>query len=126
MVTSTVWDTPSELDHLRTELGNLNIGTDDSLNFSIDSAMLAESSYDLGDIDWSREFSRLRDMVERLETTEPATDQNDQLNITSNMSDEWTAKEYKLLFGDKTAIPSDDEVDWSMEYAELFEKSPKS
>lgn len=88
--------------------------------------MLAESSYDLGDMDWSREFSRLYEMVEQLESTELATGQHDQLNITSNMSNDWTTKEYKLLFGDETATLSDDELDWSMEYAELFEKSPNN
>lgn len=108
---------------MRTEFSNLNIGTDDCLNFSIDSAELAEYSYDLGEMDWSREFSRLYEMVEQLETVELATDQSDQLNITSK---NWTAEEYKLLFGDETATLSDDEVDWSMEYAELFEKSPKN
>lgn len=42
---------------------------------------------------------------------------------SDDVDDDWTTKEYKLLFGNETPIPSDDEFDWSMEHEKLFEKS---
>lgn len=125
MVTPPVSDTPVEKNS--PELINLNINESVknfvNFDFSNDLSLLASSNYDFGDLDWSREFSRLFDMVEELENLEIAPKQNEQLNYTNDKSDDWT-DEYNMLFANEPLIPNDDgeddKIDWSMEYKNLF------